>query len=70
MRKYNLQLISIFAIFFLVLSTVMVFFYMSITQNFISDKAVENLSSFNIGISTQLESTIKPNRNCISRRCG
>lgn len=58
MRKYNLQLISIFAIFFLVLSTVMVFFYMSITQNFISDKAVENLSSFNIGISTQLESTI------------
>lgn len=58
MRNYNFKLISIFGLFFVILSTVMVFFYMSITSNFIATKAQENLASFNIGVSTQLEVTI------------
>lgn len=55
MRRYNIRLFTIFGIFFLVLSTILIVFYSSISRNYINQKAVENLSAYNIGISTQLE---------------
>lgn len=58
MRTYNFKLFSIFAAFFLALAIVLVLFYMSITRNFIGGRAQENLSQFNLGVSTQLEVTI------------
>ncbi|MDY0210040.1 MAG: GGDEF domain-containing phosphodiesterase [Acholeplasma sp.] len=55
MRQYNIKLFTIFGIFFLVLSTILIVFYGIITNNYIKGKAIENLSSYNIGVSTQLE---------------
>lgn len=59
MSRYRIRLAIIFTSLFLILSIVLVLFYMSITRNFISSRAEESFKTYNLGISTQVEVTLK-----------
>lgn len=58
MGRYRLRLAIIFTSLFLILSIVLVLFYMSITRNFISSRAEESFRTYNLGISTRVEVTL------------
>ena len=55
MGRYRVRLAIIFTTLFLILSVVLVLFYMSITRNFISTRAEESFKTYNLGISTRVE---------------
>ena len=58
MGRYRIRLAIIFTTLFLILSIILVLFYMSITRNFISSRAEESFRTYNLGISTRVEVTL------------
>lgn len=58
MGQYKIRLAIVFSTLFLILSIVLVLFYMSITRNFISSRAEESFKTYNLGISTRVEVTL------------
>lgn len=59
MGRYKVRLAFTFTSLFLVLSFVLVLFYISITRNFISSRAEDSFVTFNLGISARVDSTLK-----------
>lgn len=59
MGRYKVRLAITFTALFLVLSIVLVLFYISITRNFITSRAEDSFVTFNLGISARVDSTLK-----------
>lgn len=58
MGRYKIRLAATFTSLFLVLSIILVLFYISITRNFISSRAEDSFRTFNLGISARVEGTL------------